>query len=75
MLDIVVINCDRKYIDYEWKSKEEFVRDMESKNGNIPMFDDFLAEVNTDNNELYDWWRDTDGITVNDLYEECKLMK
>lgn len=29
MVDIVVIiNCDGKYMEYEWQSKEEFVKDM-----------------------------------------------
>lgn len=73
MLNIVVINCDGKYIEYEWNSKKEFVRDMESDNENIPMLDDPLVEVNTQDNNLQLWWRNTYGITVNDLLEECKL--
>lgn len=72
MLNIVVINCDDKYVEYEWNSMEAFVSDMDSDNENIPMLDDALAEVNTDNNELHMWWRDSDGISVNDLYEVCK---
>ena len=73
MLNIVVINCDGKYIEYEWNSKKEFVRDMESDNENIPMLDDPLVEVNTQDNNLQLWWRNTYGITVNDLLEECKV--
>ena len=73
MLNIVVINCDGNYIEYEWNSKKEFVRDMESDNENIPMLDDPLVEVNTQDNNLQLWWRNTYGITVNDLLEECKL--
>lgn len=72
MLNIVVINCDNKYVEYEWKSMEDFVSDMDSNNENIPMLDDVLAEVNTDNENLHLWWRDSDGIFVNDLYEKCK---
>jgi len=72
MLNIVVINCDDKYVEYEWNSIEDFVSDMDSDNENIPMLDDALAEVNTENDELHVWWRDSDGISVNDLYEECK---
>ena len=68
MLNIVVINCDGKYIEYEWDSIESFIKDMESDNENIPMLDDVLAEVNTDNDNLQSWWRDADGIMVN----ECK---
>ena len=45
---------------------------MDSDNENIPMLDDALAEVNTDNENLHLWWRNTDYNTVNDLYKECK---
>ena len=72
MLNIVVINCDGKYIEYEWDSIESFIKDMESDNENIPMLDDVLAEVNTDNDNLQSWWRDADGMTVDDLVNECK---
>ena len=72
MLNIVVINCDEKYVEYEWKSIKEFVLDMDSNNENIPMLDDALAEVNTDSDNLNLWWRNTGYNTVNDLYEECK---
>jgi hypothetical protein len=72
MLNIVVINCDRKYVEYEWDSKKAFVQDMQSDNENIPMLDDPLAEVNTQDNNLQLWWRNTDGMTVDDLLEECK---
>lgn len=72
MLNIVVINCDGKYVEYEWNSIKEFVQDMDSDNENIPMLDDALAEVNTDSDNLNLWWRNTDYNTVNDLYEECK---
>lgn len=57
---------------YEWNSKEAFVKDMESNNEAIPMLDDPLAEVNTQDNNLHLWWRNTDGMTVNDLIEKCK---
>jgi hypothetical protein len=73
MLNIMIINCDGKYIEYEWDSKESFIKDMESDNEHIPMLDDILAEVNTDDDTLYSWWRNTDDITVNDLVNE--LMK
>lgn len=72
MLNIVIINCDGKYIEYEWDSKEAFVKDMQSDNENIPMLDDPLAEVNTQEENLLLWWRNTDGMTVDDLLEECK---
>ena len=72
MINIVVINCDGKYVEYEWDSKKAFVRDMQSNNENIPMLDDPLAEVNTQDDNLQLWWRNTDGMTVDDLLEECK---
>ena len=70
MLNIIIINCDGKYIEYEWDSKESFIKDMESDNECLPMLDDVLIEVNTDDDTLYSWWRNTDGITVNDLVTE-----
>ena len=73
MLNIVVINCDKKYVGYEWNSREAFVKDMESDKKTIPMLDDPLAEVNTQDEELQLWWRNEDGLTVNDLLHECKL--
>lgn len=72
MLNIVVINCDGKYVEYEWNSKKEFMEDMESDNENIPMLDDHLAEVNTQDDNLQLWRRNTGGLTVDDLLEECK---
>lgn len=71
MLNILVLNCDDTYVEYEWDSIEDFVADMESDKEIIPMLDDALAEVNTDNDKLNSRWRDMD--TVNDLYEECRL--
>lgn len=74
MLNIVVINCDGKYIEYEWDSIESFIKDMGSDNEHLPMLDDVLAEVNTDYDTLYSWWIDADGMTVDDLVNECKRM-
>ena len=45
---------------------------MESNNENIPMLDDVLAEVNTQDYNLYLWWRNTEWNTVDDLLQECK---
>lgn len=72
MLNIVVINCDGKYVEYEWSSKKAFVQDMQSDNENIPMLDDPLAEVNTQDDNLQLWWRNTDRLIVSDLFEKCK---
>ena len=59
-------------MEYEWDSIESFIKDMESDNENIPMLDDVLAEVNTDNDNLHSWWRDADEMTVDDFMNECK---
>lgn len=45
---------------------------MESDNENIPMLDDPIAEVNTQDEELQLWWRNTNRLTVNNLVKECK---
>lgn len=45
---------------------------MEGDKEIIPMLDDILVEINTQDNNLQLWWRNTDGMTVNDLLEECK---
>ena len=72
MLNIVVINCDGKYMEYEWDSIESFIKDMETNNENIPTLDDVLAEVNTDDDDLHSWWGNANGMTVNALVNECK---
>lgn len=72
MLNIVVINCDEKHVEYEWNSKESFIKDMGSDNEHLPMLDDVLAEVNTDDDNLQSWWRDLNRMTVDDLVNECK---
>ena len=72
MLNIVVINCNDNYAEYEWNSLKDFVSDIDSYNENIPMLDDTLVEVNTDNERLNSWWRDTCYDKVNDLYEMCR---
>ncbi len=72
MIEITVINCDDKEIQYDWISKRAFVEDIDSDNEDIPMLDDVLKAVDTDDDEVHTWWRDAAGIIVNDLYEECK---
>lgn len=71
MLEITVMNCDDKEVQYEWVSKREFIDDIDSDNEIIPMLDDVLTAVDTDDDELQEWWRNTGGSTVGDLYEEC----
>ncbi len=72
MLEITVINCDDKKIQYEWATKREFVDDIDSDNENIPMLDDVIIAVNTNDEEISIWWSDTHGMIVNDLYKACK---
>lgn len=75
MLNIVVINCEGRYEEYEWSSKETFVQEIESNGKNVPMLDNVLAEVNTQNENLQSWWEhmsDMNMMTVNDLFKECK---
>lgn len=74
MLNIVVINCDNKYIEYEWDSIADFVNDMGSNNEIIPMLDDALAEVNTQDEDIQSWW-EGDGFSVYELLDKCKQIK
>lgn len=69
MLNIIVINCDGRHIRYSWDSLKDFIKDMESDNENIPMLDDALAEVDTDNEKLKSLYP-----SVNDLVEKCKNL-
>lgn len=52
MLNIVVINCEGRYEEYEWPSKEVFVQEIESNGKNVPMFDNILTEVNAQDENL-----------------------
>lgn len=75
MLNIVVINCEGRYEEYEWPSKETFVQEIESNSKIVPMLDNVLTEVNTQDESLQSWWEhmsDMNTITVSDLFEECK---
>ncbi len=74
MIEITVKNCDDKEVQYEWDSMKSFVEDIDGENENIPMLDDVLTAVDTDNDEIAIWWRDSNGIIVNDLYEKCKSI-
>lgn len=39
-VNLVVMNCDDRLVEYEWSSKESFLKAMNSDEGNIPMLDD-----------------------------------
>ena len=60
MIEITVLNCDDREVQYEWTSKKEFIDDIDSDNDIIPMLDDVLTAVDTDDDELHEWWRDSD---------------
>ena len=72
MLNIIVENCNGKLIKYELDNVLNFVLDMESDNEILPMLDDVLVEVETDNNELYDWWKDKSEGLVSNLVDFTK---
>lgn len=72
MVNIIVFNCDDRYVEYVWDSKEDFVKDMESNNENIPMLDDKIVEVNTEDNTLQSWYKNRGEITVDVFLEKCK---
>ena len=72
MLNIVVINCDGKQVEYEWDSVEDFILALDSDNEIIPMLDDYLVKLDSDSENLNLWWSLTDYNTVYDLYEDCK---
>lgn len=72
MLNIIVCNYNNKRMEYEWKSEEEFIAEMENGNEYIPTLDEVLVEVNTDDDELHSWWCDEQGITVSDLFNHIK---
>lgn len=72
MLNITVINCDDKKILYEYDTSLDFVRTMESNSEVIPMLDDVICELEATCNSTMEWWRDTNGLTVNDLLKFLK---
>lgn len=67
MLNIMVINCDDKRVCYEYRTSWDFVKALESDNEDIPMLDDVLCEVEATCHSVSEWWRNSNGLTVNDL--------
>lgn len=73
MLNIMVYNCDDKFIEYEWESKEAFLADMESDKEDIPMLDDPVITMYIEKKSYNeDECRDEDIYTVSDLIEWIK---
>lgn len=73
MINIVVIQ-NNQYISYEYISKSSFINLIEDDDKDIPHpdLDDILVEVHTDDKALQSWWRNTGGLTVNDLLSKCR---
>lgn len=73
MLKIKVVNCDGIVVDYEWNSITDFIAAVNSNSEAIPMLDDELSDVVTDNNRLSNWWKHhRRAVTVDRLY--CKAL-
>lgn len=67
-LNIVVVNCDDKFVEYEYESPHAFLKALESIREDIPMLDDFVhtvdyADIHKNENEL----RNAGISTVDDL--------
>lgn len=73
MLNIMVMNCDDVFVEYEWNSKEDFLKEMESDNESIPMLDDPVITMDIDSVSFSEEdCRDQGVFTVNDLVTWCK---
>lgn len=73
MLKIKVVNCDGIVVGYEWNSITDFIAAVNSNSEAIPMLDDELSDVVTDNNRLSNWWKHhSRAVTVDRLY--CKAL-
>ena len=73
MLNIMVMNCDDVFEEYEWENKEMFLQEMESDSEDIPMLDDpvitlDIESVSCDEEEC----KDLGIYTASDLAEWCK---
>lgn len=67
-LNIVVVNCDDKFVEYEYESPHAFLKALESSREDIPMLDDFVhtvdyTDIHKNENEL----RNAGISTVDDL--------
>jgi hypothetical protein len=71
----MILNCDDIFVEYEWESKDTFLDDMESDNENIPMLDDPVITMYTENKSYNEEdCRDKGIYTVNDLVQWCKKI-
>lgn len=75
MLNIMVMNCDDVFVEYQWDSKEEFLNDLKSDNENIPMLDDAVITIDTEQKSYSEEDCRDEGIyIVADLVEVCKKI-
>lgn len=58
MINFVIVNCEGFFIEHQWDTKEEFLKVMKSDDIDIPMLDDWVNTLTTDD---IDWTE-----------EECK---
>ena len=47
MINIMVMNCDDVFVEYQWNSKKEFLQAMKSKDENIPELNDCVVTMDT----------------------------
>ena len=73
MLNIMVMNCDDVFAEYEWENKEMFLQEMESDSEDIPMLDDPVITLDIDSvSYSEEECKDLGIYTVSDLVEWCK---
>lgn len=73
MMNIMVVNCDNVFVEYEWKNKEMFLLEMESDSEDIPMLDDPVITLDINFTSFSEEeCKDLGIYTVSDLLEWCK---
>lgn len=74
-INMVVTNCDDIFIEYEWKTVNDFILDMESDKEEIPMLDDNISTLWVYRCSFNEEDLQEKGIvTVNDFYNWCKEL-
>ena len=73
MLNITIINCDDKFVEFGWDSIKDFLKDMKSDKENIPMLDDTVISIDTENESYGEEECRYRGIyDVDDVVEWCR---
>lgn len=69
-INMVIVNCDGLFIEYEWETTEKFLADMRSDKEEIPMLDDCIHTLYYNGGCYNEMQLEEIGIrTVNDFYE------